>query len=263
MNREIAKDRYFWSRLKHYVYKLSDPHNHKVFYIGKGVGSRVLDHVESARKTKSLSFKGGMNPKLEKIYEILARGDEPAYSIVCHGLETDGEAKRIEGILIQQFREQLELTNQQAGQHIDEFGETTIQKLYWKYRPTNMSNIAHKAILFKIDKAVDGYHLNVENPDHVLQAVEKAWKISRHRARRSELVLAVYNDVCVGVFKPEEWLAATKANFETMQEDQPDRLGFKGSFIVDSPYLYKTLPAELQWGRGWPRPFKYHPAGGW
>jgi len=263
MNIDIMRDRYFWSRLRHYVYKLSDPDNHKIFYLGKGVGSRVLDHIEAARKNKSSSLKGGMNPKLEKINEILARGDEPEYSIICHGLETDVEAKRIEGILIQQFREQLDLTNQQSGHHIDEFGEASIQQLYWKYRPTKIDSITHKVILFKIDKAIAKLHLNVENPNHVLQAVEKAWKISKRKAEKSEFVLAVYDDVCVGVFKPEKWVEATKANFNTMQEDQSDRLGFKGSFVAQSPYLYKTLPLELQWGRGWPRPFKYHPEKGW
>ena len=34
--------------LRHYVYRLIDPRNGETFYVGKGQGQRVFDHVSGA-----------------------------------------------------------------------------------------------------------------------------------------------------------------------------------------------------------------------
>ena len=38
-----------------YVYMLIDPRNNKPFYVGKGKGNRVFQHVEDAKNNPSIS----------------------------------------------------------------------------------------------------------------------------------------------------------------------------------------------------------------
>ena len=46
-------------QLKFYVYRLVDPRNGKTFYVGKGQGNRVFDHMNMALKL----YKGGDDTK--------------------------------------------------------------------------------------------------------------------------------------------------------------------------------------------------------
>ena len=47
-------------RLKYYVYALIDPRGNKPFYIGKGKGSRIYNHVNNA--IKHIKKRGAANP---------------------------------------------------------------------------------------------------------------------------------------------------------------------------------------------------------
>ena len=71
-------------KIAFYVYKLIDPRNGKVFYIGKGFGERVLAHV---REEADLSDDEGeilLSPKLETIRAIKNAGLDPIHIISLH-----------------------------------------------------------------------------------------------------------------------------------------------------------------------------------
>ena len=52
-------------KLDFYVYFLQDPRTDEVFYIGKGIGNRVFNHLECAIETD------GTTEKLDKIRDIV------------------------------------------------------------------------------------------------------------------------------------------------------------------------------------------------
>ena len=46
-------------QLKYYVFFLRDPRNGQVFYVGKGRGNRIFNHVECALETEYSTDKIG------------------------------------------------------------------------------------------------------------------------------------------------------------------------------------------------------------
>jgi len=253
----------FWGKLKWYVYKLIDPADNKVFYIGKGKGSRVVDHLKMAVAEHHILEEGGMSAKLSKIKEICARTDSdknrPIHQIICHQLETEAEALRIEAILIQQTSD---LTNEQVGHNIDDFGSANLQELVWKLDAKPMGAIEHKAILLKIDTT---YQLGQEDNDvdnKVYESCQVAWNCSEKTVNKVEVALAIFGDVCVGVFEELEWFPATRKKFPQMAQDQDKKLGFKGKTAKKETldkYLNKKIPPELRWKRGQAGSFRYFP----
>src|SRR5512132_2110239 len=74
-------------KIGYYVYLLIDPRTSEVFYVGKGVGDRCFAHVQVARRTKAGVI--GDYPKLDRIREIEAAGQEVRLDILRHGLEEE------------------------------------------------------------------------------------------------------------------------------------------------------------------------------
>lgn len=48
MNKEKAFKQSVIESLKSYVYVLVDPRDNRIFYVGKGTGNRVYQHVQAA-----------------------------------------------------------------------------------------------------------------------------------------------------------------------------------------------------------------------
>jgi uncharacterized protein len=74
-------------KIGYYVYLLIDPHTSEVFYVGKGVGDRCFAHVQVERRTKDGVI--GDYPKLDRIREIEAAGQEVRLDILRHGLDEE------------------------------------------------------------------------------------------------------------------------------------------------------------------------------
>jgi len=78
---------YTQEQLGHYVYVLRDPRDNQIFYVGKGVGNRVLDHANGV-----IGKEDPQSMKEKQIIEIHASGSEVDAWIIQSGLESDRHA---------------------------------------------------------------------------------------------------------------------------------------------------------------------------
>ena len=77
-------------KLGYYVYLYVNPLDDRVFYVGKGRGSRALAHL-GAHAKKAVA---------KVIATIRAAGEEPRIDILVHGLPNEEAAFRIETAVI-------------------------------------------------------------------------------------------------------------------------------------------------------------------
>jgi hypothetical protein len=232
-----------FEELDYYVYGLQDPRNKQFFYIGKGAGNRVFQHLEesndSATETK----------KLNKIREIERSGYKVEHIIIRHGL-TEAEAFTVESTLIDIFLFQsLELTNLVVGHHTREQGIRTVNEIYRLYAPEDLDELMHPVAIININKR----YKRGRSMQDVYEAVRESWVISESRRNTVEYVLAEYLGRIVGVFKVKNWYqcsSSTKSRrYGFVREDQI-------SNAVVTLYLNKSVKKYKKRGQANPITYK-------
>lgn len=219
----------------HYVYCLIDPRNKKVFYIGKGCGNRVFDHVSTA-------IEGDMpGMKLDTIREISKQGLEVSHYILRHGL-TEEMAFEIESTLIdfltfKGFNLESLLTNIVAGHHSWDRGIKSIDEISTLYDCKDIiPNPNDRIICININKTF----VNGERSD-IYDATRHYWKMSITRACKATHVLSIYRGIVRAVFVPEKWYTSPQFNHQ--------RIEFEGRQIFDSPYLNTKISNVVKCGQ--------------
>ena len=230
--------------LNFYVYRLIDPRNGQTFYVGKGYGDRVFQHAHASGNNTDDS------QKLSTIRSIRSEGLDPLYIIHRHGM-TEPQALLAEAVLIDAFPG---LSNEVSGHGSVDYGPANTTQIAARYKAAEM-NIPSATKIMAIN--IRSSH---SSTDSIYQAVRCAWKVSRSRAEKADLVLAMIQGICRGVYKPTLWLSATKDNFRHLVESRPDRLGFEGeeaSLADKKRFLAKKLPPTMQRRKGMASPVLY------
>lgn len=182
----------------YYVYALIDPRTDKVFYIGKGIGDRVFNHeIESNNSPDSEKI------KLQTISSIEKAGLNIERVIVNWGL-TESEAFAAEASLINllNFISEIKLSNIVAGHHVHE--SLTVEEFELRYGAELLKeeDIKHNILVIKINRL---FHWDM-TPKELYDATRGNWIVSISRVRREiDYVFAVYNQLIVAVYKPDEW----------------------------------------------------------
>lgn len=227
------------AQLKTYVYRLIDPRNGETFYVGKGKGDRVFQHIQAAITSDD------PGDKLKRIYEIHASGLEVSHVIHRHGLD-DATAFEVEAALIDAYPG---LTNAVIGAGSNDFGAMHAEEIVSRYQ-AETADIQHRAILINVNRSATETSL--------YEATRYAWKINPKKAETAELIFAVRHGLIVDVFIAEEWLPATEENFPG-HVPVPGRYGFVGVCAPDSirlAYRGKRISDEYR-KRGASNPIKY------
>jgi hypothetical protein len=204
-----------------YVYALADLDD-RIFYVGKGQGNRVFDHVEEVRRLLTDDpmrlletpededvDRDGLSPKRQRIAALLRAGSEPSMYIVREGL-TPEQALLIEAALISVLDWQLggALTNQVSGHGTTHFGLKTVQDLEaTKGEPFRIADLPGVAE----SEEVIAININRRWPEVVAQKstlldVSKGrWKLDPKRASRCRYAIIHANGIVRGVFEVKEW----------------------------------------------------------
>lgn len=108
-------------QLAHYVYFLRDPNKKKVFYVGKGNGNRIFDHISCALNESTES------DNLDRIRAIKNSGNTVEHFVLRHGLSSQ-VAFAIEAAVID-FVGISNLSNLQSGHFTTDFGIKTTEEV--------------------------------------------------------------------------------------------------------------------------------------
>ena len=192
-------------KLRSYVYRLIDPRNGQTFYVGKGKGDRIFQHIKAARDKKALQKftqnKDGdfeeteANLKIKTIRDIHDAGLEVLHVIHRHGL-TEDEALVVEAALIDAYPG---LANIQNGKDSGDYGCRNVTEIIHLYsaKEVKFTN-SDKLLLIKITDE------SIEIGGNIYEAVRKSWVLKPEKANQAQYVLAVKEGIVVGIFTLNE-----------------------------------------------------------
>lgn len=232
------------NELKYYVYRLVDPRNDETFYIGKGKGNRVFNHLECA--LVSNEYEDEIELKYKKIRDITSEGYDVTHIIHRHGLDEE-TAYHVEAALL----DLLDITtNIQGGRYSNDIGPMNVSDILVKYK-AETAKFAHRIVLININRTI--------NDRSIYDAVRFAWRLDVERVKNAEYVLAVEKGIIVGVFKPTSWHLARKQYFPDFEKHTNKRYGFIGEeaeMNIQERYMYKRIPSIYR-KKGASNPIKY------
>lgn len=219
-------------KIQFYVYFLMDPRNREIFYIGKGKGNRVFQHVDDALEMQNET------DKLDRIREIIKSGHKVENFIVRHAL-TEREAFEIEASLID-FSGVKNLTNKQSGHHSD-FGLKATSEIVSMYEAEEL-NTSLPILLININKLFDRGMTPVE----IYEATRSSWVLGERR-NKAKYAVATYRGLTRVAYEISEW-HEEKSSGKTRWE-------FVGRLAVESiqkELAYKSIESFYKKGQANP-----------
>lgn len=201
-------------KLKYYVYRLVDPRNGDTFYIGKGKGNRVFQHVQCALSDHSGEDDDEKSLKYDVIRSIKDDGLEVIHIIQRYGL-TEKEALLVESVLIDAYSTS-KLTNKQSGHDSSKpIRSITLQKTL-SAKEFDDSQMPFPYIVIKIKQST------IEKQNSRYECTRSAWKLDINKVKQYPYVLSVTDGIVKEVYKATEW--------HSMENG---RVGFTGTVAED------------------------------
>lgn len=216
---------------EYYVYGLIDPRNNKLFYIGKGTGNRVFQHMNESNKNPESERK-----KLKIIKDIENSGNQVKHILINYGLKEE-EAFAAEASLINliNYISDIRLSNIVLGHHTQ--GCMSVEEIERTFGAELLSkeDFHHKVLAIKINKT---YNRNI-SAEELYNSVRGIWRADINRVQKVEYVLGVYNNLTVACYKPKRWYKLDDGNVEKLPKSMlpEDWTQIKGRVFFECDYL--------------------------
>ncbi|HNS03167.1 MAG TPA: hypothetical protein PKM78_12395 [Anaerolineae bacterium] len=178
-------------KLGYYVYLLKDPQTGDVFYIGKGSGNRIFEHLNGAIASPLVS------DKLDRIRSIQQNGMQVQHVIHRHGL-TEKEALEVEAALID-FVGLQDLTNMVRGHHSEYRGCMSIKEVVIQYDAPQIE-ISEPAILITVNRL---YRRGMSD-EEIYEITRGNWIVGERR-NKARYALCIYNGIVRQAFEIHHW----------------------------------------------------------
>ena len=200
-----------------YIYGLKDPRTDRYFYIGKGKGNRVYQHLAGDQSES----------KKEKINEIRESGHEPTFDIIRWGMSDSQEAIAfaIEAAIIDTLNvDRLSNINRGHGRGIG-YGMLSEREVREKFQGKKFLS-KERFIGFKLNKrwAPD------LTPEELYEATRKMWLVGSRR-NQADYALAVSFGIIREVYKIEHFSAQSKWEPFTHGRDGKELKRAKWGFV--------------------------------
>lgn len=237
------------TKLGHYVYALYIKDDVKPFYIGKGQGNRVFQHVTETLKLKTDEIEDDL--KMDTIRENIV-----SHKILRHGLSKD-TAYEVEATLIDMFGLD-ELANKVRGKGSFR-GIMTVEEANSLYNAKEIKVEPERVILININQK---YEEAKGDPAKILAATQGDW-ILGNRRKKAEYVFAVSYGIIRQIIKIDQstWELVSKEKVLTKKgkERVKRRWAFKGSIVEDGKIRKKYIGKAVKeyWGKGGQNPVRY------
>ena len=240
-------------QLGYYVYRLIDPRNGETFYIGKGYGNRLFDHIKGLNTYAQDAYQDDtgesieedlsdpVSDKMAQLSEIKSAGLDVIYVIQRYGLE-ENEAIEVEAALIDCFP-----------------GITNVQRGYAAERGVNNAAVIEKnlsAQSFDDDNDLSYCIIKIRQETinqrgSIYEAVRKSWKVKVERINTVTYVIAVCNNIVKDVFKVNGSWYEDKDNLGRYMFD-----GEKAPDDICSRFIGKSVPEKYR-RKGMANPIQY------
>lgn len=232
-------------KMGYYVYLLKDPDTKEVFYIGKGKGNRVFEHVTQA--FESVNNPEDESEKLNKIRGIQRRGKEVEHVILRHNLG-EKEALHVEASLLDYIGIE-KLTNEVRGYRTVLQGQRNVVDILSEYDARKI-DISEPVILIRVNWLFR-YGMS---QDELYEITRGNWKLGVRREKAS-FAFSVYNGIVRQVYaiEKDKWsmiLTHSKSGITG------ERWRFEGK-VADDLKRYVGRSVEHYLKQGSQNPIKY------
>lgn len=197
-------------KLKYYVYMLVDNKGARKtpFYVGKGKGNRVFDHIKCSIKNEDAD-----KLKFKKIKSIKDAGREVEHIIVRHGLK-EYEALEIESSLIDTLSYcGYALSNLRGGDAAMNRGLMTTDNVKRLYNAEPLSQMSSECVIININNS----YKRGGDKESVYEATKGTWRMNQgkliHKKTGNILrkyVLSEYKGWIVEVYEVHRWYKAPR-----------------------------------------------------
>ncbi|MES2827843.1 MAG: hypothetical protein V4687_06805 [Bacteroidota bacterium] len=220
-------------KIGYYVYILKNPISQSIFYVGKGKGNRLFEHLNCALEDFSDSIKYNI------IREIITNGFQVEHYILRHGL-TEEMALEIESACIDLLG-LGNLTNKVVGHNTWERGMKNIDEIIQFYDSRQII-IEEPAIIININRQYKR-HMSAEE---LYNATKHRWKVGVKR-NDAKYAIASFNGLVREIYKIESWNKWEDGRYEFFGKIADDDIRDK--------YINQSL--ELYIKKGSQNPIKY------